>query len=349
MKKLLLLIVFFALVKSNTAQDLHFSQMYETPILRNPAITGLFTGQYRFRTIFRNQWQSIRGVDNTNSPYRTIGAAGEVKVKGYCIDDETLVIGFQFLNDWAGDGRLTRNMAQVSLGYRLPLSDALQLSGGFYGGPVFSSYKWGRLRWDDQYVDNRYSSTTPTMEPYTVSGKNYWDMGLGIALSNVSYNGYSWYVGAGWHHLNNPRIAFTNDGSSPYRLPYRYAINAGYSYTFENLDELIFCSDFMRQGGQQQVLTGVFYRMRFHPDTDVPDQGLVLSMGCLWRVNDALVPVVNINLDKWALGLSYDVTTSPLSRSPNIQGAWEVSLKFRGLTNNREDACGHIGCPTPGY
>jgi hypothetical protein len=40
-------------------QDLHFSQFYEFPLLRNPALAGIFNGNFRFTGAYRNQWQSV--------------------------------------------------------------------------------------------------------------------------------------------------------------------------------------------------------------------------------------------------------------------------------------------------
>ena len=42
--------------QSLVAQDIHLSQFYETPILRNPALIGLFNGDYRIQAVYRNQW-----------------------------------------------------------------------------------------------------------------------------------------------------------------------------------------------------------------------------------------------------------------------------------------------------
>ena len=56
------------------AQDINFSQFYDVPVLRNPAIAGLFNGDMRFATGFRNQWQSV------SVPYRTVVLSGEFKI-----------------------------------------------------------------------------------------------------------------------------------------------------------------------------------------------------------------------------------------------------------------------------
>ena len=41
------------------SQDIHFSQFNEAPLLRNPALAGLFSGDIRLQSVFRTQWQSV--------------------------------------------------------------------------------------------------------------------------------------------------------------------------------------------------------------------------------------------------------------------------------------------------
>jgi hypothetical protein len=41
------------------AQHIHFSQFSETPLLRNPALAGIFYGDFRVQAVFRNQWSSV--------------------------------------------------------------------------------------------------------------------------------------------------------------------------------------------------------------------------------------------------------------------------------------------------
>ncbi|HET9279065.1 MAG TPA: type IX secretion system membrane protein PorP/SprF, partial [Flavitalea sp.] len=41
---------------SAKSQDLHLSQFFETPLLRNPALAGIFTGDVRVQAVYRDQW-----------------------------------------------------------------------------------------------------------------------------------------------------------------------------------------------------------------------------------------------------------------------------------------------------
>ena len=72
-KKYNLLLLLLLTAQFATAQDINFSQFYELPLLRNPALAGIFSGDYRVTAAFRNQWQSV------TVPYRTIALGMEYK------------------------------------------------------------------------------------------------------------------------------------------------------------------------------------------------------------------------------------------------------------------------------
>src|SRR6188768_749359 len=75
MKKTILnlLVLFLAFSQNASSQDIHFSQIFETPLLRNPALAGLFTGDVRIQSVYRNQWNSV------TVPYQTTSLSGEFK------------------------------------------------------------------------------------------------------------------------------------------------------------------------------------------------------------------------------------------------------------------------------
>src|ERR1700682_2689772 len=127
----LTLVVFAGSIASAYSQDLHFSQFFEAPLLRNPALAGIFTGDYRIQGVYRDQWNSI-----TNA-YRTGSFNGEYKIpigKG----NDFLTTGMQILYDKAGTVGLTTNEIFPALNYQKSLSDVktMYLSLGFMGGYV---------------------------------------------------------------------------------------------------------------------------------------------------------------------------------------------------------------------
>ena len=83
------------------AQDIHFSQFFETPLLRNPSLAGIFTGDYRVQMVYRDQWGSV------TDGYRTGSLNGEYKLPIGKADD-FLTLGGQILFDRAGTAALTQ-------------------------------------------------------------------------------------------------------------------------------------------------------------------------------------------------------------------------------------------------
>ena len=49
------------------AQDIHFSQFYEAPLLRNPSLAGIFTGDVRAQIVYRDQWNSVTNAFKSGS------------------------------------------------------------------------------------------------------------------------------------------------------------------------------------------------------------------------------------------------------------------------------------------
>src|ERR1043165_5349552 len=55
-------------------QDIHFSQFYENASLRNPALTGIFSGDYKAGVNYRTQWSSV------SVPFQTVLASAETRL-----------------------------------------------------------------------------------------------------------------------------------------------------------------------------------------------------------------------------------------------------------------------------
>ena len=82
------------------AQDLHFSQFMNSPLLTNPANTGFIPdGDYRLGVNYRNQWASI-----TAFPYKTMSVFGDVQLMQNKDNTGWLGLGGVILRDLAGSG-----------------------------------------------------------------------------------------------------------------------------------------------------------------------------------------------------------------------------------------------------
>src|SRR5436305_8270435 len=85
---------------SGFSQDIHFSQFFETPLLRNPALAGIFSGDLRIQGVYRTQWNSV------TVPYQTGSFNGEYK-QPIGKSDDFITLGGEILYDKAGTVALT--------------------------------------------------------------------------------------------------------------------------------------------------------------------------------------------------------------------------------------------------
>src|ERR1700753_2567901 len=109
LKPAVVLLSCLLLLTSASGQDIHFSQFFETPLLRNPALAGVFTGDYRIQTVFRDQWNSF------SNAYRTGSLSGEYRwsAKG----NDFFTTGLEILYDKAGTAALETTEVMPALNY----------------------------------------------------------------------------------------------------------------------------------------------------------------------------------------------------------------------------------------
>src|SRR5918993_1104384 len=73
-KRFFTCMLFMLVIGQSFAQDIHFSQFYEAPLLRNPSLAGIFTGDIRVQAVYRDQWNSV------TTGYRTGSLNAEYKM-----------------------------------------------------------------------------------------------------------------------------------------------------------------------------------------------------------------------------------------------------------------------------
>src|SRR5205814_307331 len=111
------------------SQDIHFSQFFQAPLLRNPSLAGIYTGDIRVQAVYRNQWNSVTDA------YKTASLEAEYKMPVGKLNDY-VTVGMQLLYDKAGTIAWTSTHFLPALNYHKSLSDEKNsyLSLGFMGG-----------------------------------------------------------------------------------------------------------------------------------------------------------------------------------------------------------------------
>src|SRR5829696_9304065 len=187
------------------AQDIHFSQFFEAPLLRNPSLAGIFTGDIRVQTVFRDQWNSL-----TNA-YKTFSINAEYKMpvgKG----SDFFTTGIQLLHDRAGTVSWVSTHVLPALNYHKSLSNGKNryLSLGFMGGFVQRSFDRSKMTTNSQY-DGMGDGETFIKPKYT-----YMDAAAGMSYnSQIGENpNNNFFLGVAYHHLTKPKNSFYRDASA---------------------------------------------------------------------------------------------------------------------------------------
>src|SRR5215211_8106820 len=115
MKKFYCFAFLVCLLLNARAQDIHFSQFFEAPLLRNPSLAGIFKGDIRVQAVYRDQWNSI-----TNA-YRTGSLNAEYKMPIGKAND-FITAGIQLMYDRAGTVSWVSTHVLPAINYHKSLS-----------------------------------------------------------------------------------------------------------------------------------------------------------------------------------------------------------------------------------
>lgn len=322
---------------SASAQDIHFSQFYEAPLLRNPALAGIFSGDYRIQAIFHDQWNSF------SNAYRTGSLNAEYKVpigKG----NDFLTTGLQVLYDKAGSAALSTTEVLPALNYHKSLRDdkTMYLSLGFMGGIVNKTIDLSKVTTNSQYNGTAYDPALPDGETLVTPNVLYWDGSLGMSF-NTSFGkdqANTMFIGAALHHLNRPKNSFYKNPAI--ELDPKYVFSAGVKMIINDFTYFTLQADQSKQGSFKETIGGGLFSYKLGDDP--ANSGYTLHMGAFLRWKDALIPVLKLDMNGLSAALSYDVNVSELKTVSQGRGGFELSISYIGFFD-RENAKFRMLCP----
>ena len=321
---------------SAAAQDFTFSQFYEQPLLRNPALAGIFTGDIRVSMAYRDQWGSV------TIPFRTTSLSVEHKIpigNGH----DVLTIGTQMSMDGAGDIRLKRTQILPAINFHKSLNDERDtyLSLAFMGGPVSSQFDITQLKFGDQYSGGSFSASNPSSQPITNNSYSYWDLSTGLSFTTVLENQTRFYIAAGLSHFTKPVIRSVTTTEASFLAP-KLALNIGTHSKIGERGHLIAFADYYSQGGSRQLLGGMMLGLETAQYEDA--EAAVFYIGSFLRYGDALIPVVRLEFNHMTIGVSYDVNVSKLNVVSNWRGGLELTATYKDFLKIRNSTLDRLRC-----
>ena len=327
---------------SSRAQDIHFSQFYENSILRNPALTGIFSGDYKVGLDYRDQWGAV------TVPYRTVSATAETRILANRQVGDYVSIGLGAFYDKAGSIDFTSQEVYSSVAYNKALNDDHNsyLSVGFAGGYMARFVDMNKMTFSSQYI-NGYDPTNASGETAPFKSLHNFDLGAGISLNSSidRDNRANYYLGASVYHINRPTQIF-NGGYSTVKLPAKWQFSAGINLVFSEHFSVALHGNYTRQQPYNETIYGGL--VTYHGITPGMPSIFAFSFGGFYRYQDAFIPTIRIDYANLTFGYSYDANNSTLTSGGSggtTASANEITVYIRGKYNHKSNPRDGVMCP----
>jgi len=321
---------------SAIAQDLHFSQFFNNPLLTNPANTGFIPdADYRLGASYRNQYSNIM-----SQPYNTMSIFGDAQVFRNKIETGWLGLGGVILRDVAGTGSLTSTKAYASIAYHQELGLSSLLSAGFNVGWANKRIDQSKLTYPDQFDGKFFDGTQPTSVVLANNNINYFDLQVG--MNYAYFPTQDIYINAGYsiHHVNQPKETFFTDNTDN-QISIRHI--AFLNGLFKVTDDVIINPNiyYTTQAKASELVLGMnaAYNLTEHGEKQIIG-------GLYYRYGDAIIPMVGLEVNNIRFTFSYDVTVSSLKNFNHSFGASEFNLLKKGFYNEFNGNRNQALCPT---
>ncbi|MFT4599921.1 MAG: type IX secretion system PorP/SprF family membrane protein [Arenicella sp.] len=334
MKRLLLSIA-IAGALSSFGQDIHFTQMQQTPMLLNPAYTGMFNGWERIAVSHKSQWVSA------GTKYQTTSIAADLNLfKPKQGNTAYMGTGIQLYNDIGGDSRFGTKQMLLNVSGVVPIGEMHSLSAGLQIGLGQRTGDLSKLVFGNQFneTENEFDTSFPSNETNGLVSFVYPDVGFGAAyrfgkqnVDIVRDDQTEFIFGFAYTHANKPdlkyRLGFKEE------LYAKVGVNASFLKDFQGSKagiELYF-NQFV-QGPHSETMFGFLTRYRISSGSK--STGLTrdtyLKGGLYYRLNDAIAPALFVHMYGFDFGVSYDITLSKLGQVKR-GGGLEFSLVYSNL------------------
>ena len=319
-------------VNLSFGQDIHFSQFFEAPLLRNPSLAGIFTGDVRVQAVYRDQWNSV------TTAYKTASLNGEYKLH-IGTSDDFMTVGMQMLYDRAGSVSWVSTHLLPALNYHKSLSAESNryLSLGFMGGPVQRRLDLSKITTNSQYDGQGIGENLPSPQ-YT-----YFDASVGMSFnSQLNENpDNNMFLGLAYHHFNHPKNSFYRN--SNIELDPKWVGSAGFRFSVTPESYLTLQGDYSKQGEFNEIVAGVLYGIKLNQEIENPKY--TIHGGAFMRLNDAFIPVIRMDYRPFSFSFSYDVNISKLKTSSYGRGGFELSVSYVGFSDRDNSSLNSIRCP----
>jgi type IX secretion system PorP/SprF family membrane protein len=322
------------------AQDIHFSQILETPLFLSPANTGFFNGYFRATVNARNQWSSMGNPYNTGAVSLDGGLFKSKRRKAF------MGLGFTFFQDVAGAAKISNTNALLHISGVVKLSKRSIFSAAICGGVDATNGNYNKLTFGSQFDGNQIDPGRSTGETAVYRQFTTTDIGAGLAYewskvkSDQDHDDVtSFRVTAGAYHLNQPNQEFAV--GTDYRLPVRWVGTANARLDLQDTKFSLvpaFVAQKQYQAWEYVAGSYIKYRTKASTKTTGLKAENAMGAGLFYRSNDAFIFALLFEMNDYAIGLSYDMNVSNYRTASKYVGGFEISLRYNRLVSSLFEA-----------
>ncbi|MCE2655465.1 MAG: PorP/SprF family type IX secretion system membrane protein [Sediminibacterium sp.] len=295
------------------------SQNFNNIQFFNPASVG-FGSYNRFSSIYRSQFT------NVGRPYKTIGLNldfGFLKNDG--ADMNNIGFGIQGFSEQLLDGILQTNSLTATIADRVFFDDlrTTYLALGIGSTFVNRTVDYSSLIFGDQFTSGRLLNAT-SMEVFNNNfSKN--TINVGFLFSRNNYTSF-FQLGASSYFINRSTGYNTINDSvrvSPLNEFSQVLGQLNYEQIFSGNKTLMIHANYQSRYENDFVYAGAALGIPFNETYESTNR---MYFGCFYRTKDAVVPYIGLLLNKYKLGITYDIYNNDMTSANLRPQTFEFTL-----------------------
>lgn len=326
MRNSILVAGFTFLSSTLLGQDIHFSQFYNSPLNLNPAMIGVFDGDYRFVANQRTQWSSV------TTPYSTFGLSADAG----SLFGSPFGAGLSIYNDKAGDSEFGTLQIGLGASYRFKLDSTQSLT--ISAQPAFTqrSINYTKLQFDNQYNGFFFDESLGNGETFQNNGGTYFNLHGGLSWNKKIAQRKEITAGFALHNILRPEQTFFN-ANIP--LHQRITLHTGALFAVSDKVDVLPAIQFQKQHNYKEIIFGG--QGKYHLNNG---NYKALYAGIWYRNADATYFSIGMDYSDFHFGISYDLNLSSLEVASNHRGGFEFAIIYI-ISRYKPDIKRYKACP----
>lgn len=297
------------------AQDLHYSQFFNSPLNLSPSMTGYFNGEARYHLNYRNQWANVP-VDYVSA---TVGADFKIKRQ----DNGNYIGSGVMLNyDMAGDLNLSLTEINLFLSYSMKISERSRISPAINLSFAQRRFDPDGVRTGNQWDGAAYNPSIPA-EDLGADNRSYFDFGAGFNYRWQKVHRSYFDLGVAAYHIIMPGESFNSESTQSAPRPIRYSAYGLFNFPLSNRLDILFNGVYSRQEEYQEKVVNSLLKLYMGSR-----QSMAFYLGGGYRIDDAWYPMVAIEVGRVYGAFTYDFTISDFKEINDGRGGPEISLRY---------------------